>query len=84
MCSSFSTYIPCMMHMYWSKSVMQRTLDVNQADGTIYFGYYDEICAKKINETGAECWIWPEIVPYNELFSYLYINQGEHDKELQI
>lgn len=53
-----------------------RTLDVNQADGGVYFGFHNEICYKPNNASSASCWVWPtSLVPDSEEFKYIYINQ---------
>ncbi len=68
-------------HSFWLDLVcvcvcVCRTLDVNQVDGGVYFGFHNEICFKPNNASSASCWVWPtSLVPAEEEFKYIYINQ---------
>jgi hypothetical protein len=63
-------------HSLFGLMCAYRTLDVNQADGGVYFGFHNEICYKPNNSSSASCWVWPNsLVPDNEEFKYIYINQ---------
>lgn len=51
---------------------------MNQLDGALYFGYYNELCYKSKDNPDASCYIWPTMVSDSEVFSYIWIDQGIH------